>query len=138
VKVKGIYCKSSVKMALRLTSVYIHGDIKLLYISYSCCIFRWGWLCTCIYKTNILIQRCPLPQWTITFHSTDPLFLYTLNYTILVYIITSKQYTSQALVTPQRFLQADINSRALINTQSTQVNRRWFKYRHDYQSKYYQ
>ena len=45
-----------------------------------------------------------------TIHTSPPPFLYTLNYTILVYIITSKQYTSQTLVTPQRFLQADINS----------------------------
>ena len=65
-----------------------------------------------IYKKNqmIWIQRCPLPQWTITFHSTDPPFSHTLNYTILVYIITSKQYTSQTLVIPRWFLQADINS----------------------------
>jgi hypothetical protein len=59
----------------------------------------------------IRIQICPLLQRTITFHSSDlPFFSYTLNYTIVVYIITSKRYTSQTLVIPQRFLQADINS----------------------------
>jgi len=50
-------------------------------------------------NNNISLNRPP-----------PPFFSYTLNYTILVYIITSKQYTSQTLITPQRFLQADINA----------------------------
>ena len=61
-----------------------------------------------------------------TIHTSPTPFSYPQNYTILVYIITSKQYASQTLVTPQRFYKQtliQVQTRwTSINTQSTYTN----------------